>query len=164
MRAIQQSSQFNTHLRMAKWADPFPDTCWNKITLCKYVGYKFPPHHFPIQYQFIMPVGWCMVFVMTRLKLNMISSCGWWEEIHRACQSGTSCISAQRSPGAAKSEPRRCVTEPARAHARASTNPSVFLLSLCLLCVCLLLCVLVCVCQWFLWFLSRFSSDISGLD
>ena len=37
VRAIQQSPQFNTNLRMAKRADPFPDTCW-EITLCKYVG------------------------------------------------------------------------------------------------------------------------------
>lgn len=45
MRAIPQSSQFNSNLRMAKWADPFPDTGWGKkkkITLCK-VGSKFPP-------------------------------------------------------------------------------------------------------------------------
>lgn len=45
---------------MVKWADPFPDTYWEK-KLCKYAGYKFPlsTHHLPIQYQFVMPAGWC---------------------------------------------------------------------------------------------------------
>lgn len=30
MRVIWQPSQFNTNLSMAKWADQFPDTCWEK--------------------------------------------------------------------------------------------------------------------------------------
>lgn len=32
-----------------------------KITLCKYIGFKFPLTHtiFPIQYQFKMLAGWC---------------------------------------------------------------------------------------------------------
>lgn len=108
------------------------------------------PHSIPIYYAGWVVYGFCND--TARIKYDFFL---WLKggniQGHALCQSGAPCTSGF-------SEPRS-----SQIWSPALQTPPVFLLSLCLLCVCLLLCVLVCACRWFLWFLSRFSSDISGL-